>query len=356
MNKKDIKKLRKEIKQDNYKFAINKVNNYYLKKTEKGAKVLFDTETIIAELDDTEQTMYFNNFKKIVSTAIGSKMFDLEFDKNDKKDMLKKTLISEASKENFIKDICDNYIYGTDIIVNISTVDYLNSIPKDKDADKEEKYDKKRMLFVTFNKVELNKKAIKINSEEEELIVDSQLDYIMNLNPIEGIVYPSLSGDNNVMYYIGKPKDLQKKYISQWLGVNFPLTAIEEKDEFTYIINNLCKNININNLINIYKEIISRINLEDEENSLINFKEIKSILERNNVNTTRWDEVLEKGNIKNEPLKIFNLIPEKNFTINSNNAVINISIKDLQNISSKDGELILNLRDNNTADNIPVTL
>ena len=328
MDKKDIKKLKKEIKIDNFKFVVKDLVSSYLKKDDNGAKILFSKNADFNSLDIETQSMYLDMFKKIASTDFDKKIFNLKFNSNGTKNTLALINKNKGGEEEFVSRLCENYNHDFDGIVNIIKVDWQ----KEKDDVSKE------ITLITINKVDQVKKSLSVKTEKKEVVVDKSLDYIMNLNPTEGLIYPSLTGENEILYYIGKQKELSQKKVSQWLGVDFNLTAAEEKDEFVSILSTFCKDISMNSLFAIYKELKSRIDAENIEESMVNVKEIKSILERQGVNIDKYDDFV--STLKSDKYKIINLIPQKKLTIASDGINIVIAENKIEQVLNNESNIL----------------
>ena len=328
MDIKDIKKLKKEIKIDNFKFVVKDLVSSYLKKDDNGAKILFSKNADFNSLDIETQSMYLDMFKKIISTDFDKKIFNLKFNSNETKNTLALINKNKGGEEELIAHLCENYNHDFDGIVNVMKVDW----------QKENDDTFKEITLIAINKVEQVKKTLSVKAEKKEVVVDKSLDYIMKLNPTEGLVYPSLTGENEVLYYIGKPKELSKKNVSEWLGVDFNLTATEEKDEFVSILSTFCKDISMNSLFDIYKELKSRIDAENRDESVVNTKEIKSILERQGVNVDKYDDFV--STLEGNKYKIINLIPQKKLTIASDGINIAIAEDKIEKILNEESNIL----------------
>lgn len=355
MNKQDIKAFKKEMKLDNYKLSLDDMVSAYVKNDGSEGSVLFQNKSNFKMLDLEVQEMYFNNFKKLLPTAIDTKIFDLRFNEEEVKDILllgvKEDI--EGAAEQFIQKFCSCYKYEFDSIVSFVKVKFMQTEKSEDEEEGEESYNYKEFIMISVNKVESPKKALSFDAEEQEFKTNSSLDFIINLNPLEGLTYPSFTGKGNVMYYTGKPKDLSKKYVSELLGVDFTATATEEKADFIQVITEACgSELSIEKVEEIYKELESRIDEEDADSSVVNTREIKTILERKGLDTAKYDKAVE--DIESETFKIANLVPEKKVTIVCGDIVITLPKDKFNALSEGSNKLTISLTDEVSMDGIPV--
>lgn len=321
MNKKEIKSFKKEMKLDNYKLSFKRMANIFFKVTNGEPKVVSQNFNQFNVLSEELESMYIDNFKKLLSTAIDSKVFDLKFEAEDMKEILQSNDFEELV-EKFGKRVMEYYEEKLDnIMLNFIEVEVMQ-----KSVDSEEE-DYRRFVLISTNNLESPKKKLSYKVKEREITMTSPLDFIINTNPLEGVIYPSFSGEGNVIYYGSKPKDLNKQLVSDFLEVNFPSTASEERTDFIKIISEICgKTLTIKKLNEIYKNIENRIDIKNVEDSFINLRELNSILGKLGYDTSNFERVTHE--ITSSIFRIVNIIPGKNITLTNNDDITMIFPKE----------------------------
>lgn len=138
MNKKDLADIRKEFKLGSYMLPIKEVYSVYIKKD--------NGEIITRELEHFEmmevekRELYLNNFKKVLTGSLDSKIFELDFKElNEEKgievsestqQILYGALNSKESTAEFgdkiVDKISQNYTYDTDVVINFIRAEYYS--------------------------------------------------------------------------------------------------------------------------------------------------------------------------------------------------------------------------------------
>ena len=239
--------------------------------------------------------MYYNNFKKVLSSSIDNKIFQLDFLKDfeqNTQEILSDELMSknkdslEKNIFKIIEKLKDNYKYDTDVVVTFIKGEYYNG-NKNKNTEIYEAIDisvqSYNFILCSINKVETPKKALIFDYENKKLTPNSSIDVTVNLNsPIEGFIFPAYengySDSNKILYYTSKAKELNSMFVEGVLNCQEKLTAQDEKDCFHSILANV---VGSNVKSEILQDIYSKINektMEDEETQTISMKDIKDIL------------------------------------------------------------------------------
>lgn len=348
MDIKNIKKLRKEIKSDNYKFNIIGLWTCFVKRNNNKSVMLFSKNHTIHEMDENSLGMFLDNFKKTVSTSLNKKMFDLEL----KSDSFSKLITpgDTSSNNNIVQAICDSNNYPFDFAVNILDAE-VTFVKKQKGQDPV--YTNKKMKFVTINNVERIKNQVILDTVEKDFSTEGELKYAVNLNPIEGIIYPSLEGKNKIMYYVKSEKNLSKGDISRLLDVDFPLTATEEKENFTRILEETYgENISLDTLTDIYRSLEERKKNSEDDAPVINMRELARILPNENKNVTNFDSIV--GELDIDTIKIDSILPDKNIVIKDGPITVTIPCDRYEELKAQNNELKISLTNTTTVDDIDI--
>lgn len=352
MNKKDLADLRKEFKLNSYMMPIKEIYSVYFKKDNN--EIIKKDLSYFDMLEVEKKELYLNNFKKVLTGTIDTKIFELDF-KNENleestQNVLYKALISQERvaeyADKIVEKISENYTYDTDIVINFVKAEYYKGISKrreEADESLEDSVQAIQFILCSINKVDIPKRVLKFDYEERSFKANSSLDTTINLNsPLDGFMFPSFSDGNmdvnKVVYYSSKSKQLNFKFVEEVLNCSIKQTAIEEKECFNAILNDVIGNkIKADAMQEIYEKINEKLedNMDDEEPTM-NMKEIKRVLEDSGIENT---EVLESSFEENcggdYEFKVKNIIPDfrsKSIKIENEDTSISINPRDLSSV------------------------
>ena len=371
MNKKELTNIRKEFKLDSGMMKIQEIYSVYLKKD----NVQIDYEPIIHSefdffdrMDMDKKELFLGNFKKVLTGAIDTKIFELDFqnieDENNTQQILGNALKSSNKDEiqdslnELIKKITANYKYETDVVVNFIKAEYwLGSSHRNMDADEsiDDAVQAFNFILSSVNKIDIPKRTLKYDYADKEFKANSALDSVINLNsPLEGFMFPSLNNGysdiNKILYYASKPKELNAAFIEKVLNCDFKFTAEDEKNCFGDILKSIIGDkIKPELMQDIYVNIHELSEqAEDNESPTLGIVDIRNIL--NNCGAEiicDIDTVFEETCGIKYDFKINNIVPEfnsKSIKITSEMANITLTPKDLNSIKqvkNKDGRRCL---------------
>ncbi|MGH4119693.1 DUF4317 family protein [Clostridium sp.] len=371
MNKKELANIRKEFKLDSGMMKIQEIYSVYLKKD----NVQIDFEPIIYSefnffdrMDMDKKELFLGNFKKVLTGALDTKIFELDFENIEEDNNTQKLLINalkETNKEHIqiyinklIEKITANYKYDTDVIVTFIKAEYwLGSNHRNLDADEsiDDAVQAFNFILSSVNKIDIPKRTLKYDYNDKEFKANSALDTVINLNaPLEGFMFPSLTSGysdiNKILYYASKPKELNIPFIENVLNCGFKFTAEDEKNCFSDILKSIIGDKIKPELIqDIYANIYELAQQADEgETPILGITDVKNIL--NNCGA----EVLSDIEIAFEEtcgtkydFKIDNILPDfnsKSIKITCETANITLTPKDLNSVKqvkNKDGRRCL---------------
>lgn len=359
MNKKEISALRKEFKEDSYKMKLKEIYNIYVKKD--------DTNIIYSELNNFEafetekKEFYFNNFKKILSSSIDTKLFELDFnlDTDNETQKLLCDIIKEdgvVNTENLdliVNRIRDNFKYENDIMITLIKCDYMQSNKKFNKVAEEAVDDTSNsysFILCSINKIEFSKKALIYDFTNQKLATNSATEVIINLNsPLEGFVFPAFSDGysnvNKIMYYTSKAKEMNLSFIEEVLNCKTKFTAEDEKEYFHNILATVVGDKVKPELIqDIYTQLNEKI-IESDEVQTVGVSELTQILNSNGVeNTDKLEAAFDEICGSKYDFKVDNILPDinaKSIRISNDKADIAITPKDLgtiRQIRNKNGK------------------
>ncbi|WP_308011340.1 DUF4317 family protein [Clostridium tagluense] len=359
MNKKEIADIRKEFKLDSSMMKIQEIYSVYLKKD----NVQIDYEPVIHSefdffdrMDMDKKELFLGNFKKVLTGAIDTKIFELDFQNIEEENNTQKilgTALKASDKDEIqntlnelIKKITANYKYETDVVVTFIKAEYwLGSNHRNMEADEsiDDAVQAFNFILASVNKIEIPKRTLKFDYTDKEFKANSALDSVINLNsPLEGFMFPTLNNGysdiNKILYYASKPKELNGDFIEKVLNCDFKFTAEDEKNCFGDILKSIIgEKIKPELMQDIYVNIHELAEqAEGGESPSIGIEDIKNIL--SNCGAQIISDIdtafIETCGIKYD-FKINNIVPEfnsKSIKITSEIANITLTPKDLNSV------------------------
>jgi len=371
MNKKELADIRKEFKLDSGMMKIQEIYSVYLKKD----NVQIDYEAVIHSefdyfdrMDMDKKELFLGNFKKVLTGALDTKIFELDFQNIEEENNTQKLLSSALKTSNkdeieshinkIIKKIAANYKYETDIVVTFIKAEYwLGSSHRNMDTNEsiDDAVQAFNFILSTVNKIDIPKRTLKFDYTDKEFKANSALDSVINLNaPLEGFMFPSLTSGysdiNKILYYASKPKELNTAFIENVLNCGFKFTAEDEKNCFGDILKSIIGDkIKPELMQDIYANIYELSEqAQDGETPILGAHDVKNILNNCGAEIICDIETVfeETCGIKYD-FKINNIVPEfnsKSIKITSEIANITLTPKDLNSVKqvrNKDGRRCL---------------
>lgn len=380
MNKKELANIRKEFKLDSRMLKIEEIYSVYLKKD----NVQIDNKPVIHSefdyfdrLDMDKRELFLGNFKKVLTGAIDTKLFELDFENLEEEENTQKLLVNilktDAKEEiqsyidKLIVKIADNYKYETDVVVTFIKAEFWMGT-KNRNIDAEESIDDAvqafKFILSSVNKIDIPKKTLKFDYAEKEFRANSALDSVINLNtPLEGFMFPSISDgysdSNKIMYYASKPKELNSVFVENVLNCSIKFTAEDEKNCFSDILKTIIGDkIKPELMQNIYVNIHELAEQAEEgETSILGMKDVINILDNCGVEAiSDVEDAFEEACGTKYEFKINNIMPDfnsKSIKIVSEIANITLTPKELNSIKQvkdKDGRKCLLIQINEDID------
>ncbi|AJA47875.1 hypothetical protein CPAST_c18050 [Clostridium pasteurianum DSM 525 = ATCC 6013] len=352
MNKKELADLRKEFKLNSYMMSIKEIYSIYLKKDNN--EIIKKELSYFDMLEIEIKELYLNNFKKVLTGTIDTKIFELDFNSENLEESTQKVLYKALNSEErvaeyadkIVEKISENYTYDTDIVINFVKAEYYKGSKKRREEIDESAADSVQaiqFILCSINKVDIPKRVLKFDYEERTFKPNSALDTTINLNsPLDGFMFPSFSDGNmdvnKVVYYSSKSKQLNLKFVEEVLNCSTKQTAVEEKERFNAILNDVIGDkIKADAMQEIYEKINEKLEDNiDEEEPTVNMTEIKRVLEDSGVDNT---EILESSFEEicggDYDFKVKNIIPDfrsKSIKIENEDTSISINPRDLSSV------------------------
>lgn len=343
MNKKDLSTVRKYFKQDCEGLTVSNIYNAYCKVGSK--KILFEKKEIFSMLEQNVQEMYLKNFKKILTGALDTKVFELEFNKDvqaEYQDNFIELMNENLDKENIdkvVSNILDNCNYDADVLISFINCGLSIPTKNKKYGEDDEEADATDYAYNFFicsvSKVQMINPDLTLDVIKKEISLKSDISTLIVKNPIEGFVYPVFSEGyadvNKVLYNSPKSNALNPAFIKSVVGCDESLTAESEKEIFQKVLNKaLGEKVKAEVLHDVYDGIM-KINAEtaDSISETVSVKDISKILEAKGVEDLECiQNILEEADIKNPnfDFKVENIVPQKSKSIKFKNNNIDISL------------------------------
>lgn len=356
MNKKDVANIRKQFKANNDLLKVNEIFNVYIMK--ESSEIYHHQSQPFEMLDEDQQELFMDNFKKVLTGQMDEKLFELKFRRdvnadNNSQLILHQGLLSgdmEDWKEKMllmVEKMLQDKQYEMDIVVTFIRGEYLKPMKRQNDESEDSARDavySHSFILCSINKTQDPKKELLFDYAEKEFKYNIVVDPIINLKaPIAGFLFPAFTDNaadvNRVLYAAAKPNEIDPDFIEKVLDAEEIMTAEEDKFVFEEIVKNVTGDqLNTSQLANVYEEINHVIEeSEDEEPPKLGYKELERVLKSSGleeVDTEKVETAFQKviDDDKYE-LKASSIVPKynsKSIKIETKVAKISISPQDLR--------------------------
>lgn len=355
MNKKDIAAIRRQFKLDNELMHIETIFNVYVQK--ESGDIYHHVSQPFELLDQEAQELFLVNFKKVLAGQLDTKLFELKFKKNieeSTQDILFDGLQATEQEDwqdymlEIVEKMYAHNVYEFDTVVTFITGEYRKPMkqrnPESGEGGTDNVYANK-FILCSLNRTSLPKTSLIFDYIEKEFKPNSHVDPIINLTtPLTGFLFPTFTDNaadvNHILYSAGKANELDELFIDDILNCEPISTAIEDKDCFELIVNNIVGDkMNSDIVSNIYEKIDNIIEIskedDDEEEPILNYRDVEKILTTSGIEGVEEDTVKEafKTVIDDElhSFKANNLIPTS-VKIDTEIAKLSIKPQDLKNV------------------------
>lgn len=308
MNKKDIAQIRKQFKINNDLLKISSIFNVYIMK--ESSEIYHHESQPFDMLDQDQQELFMNNFKKLLGGQLDEKLFELKFQRdadNNSQLILHQGLLSnevEDWKEQMLKIVAkmlEYRQYEKDIVITFIRGEYLKPM-KRRNAEAEES-DRDTVyshpfILCSINNTQEPKKELLFDYVEREFKYHFVVDPIINLHaPIAGFLFPCFTDNtadvNHILYSAGKVHEPDHSFIEEVLNGEETMTAQDDKIVFEEIIKDVTGDqLNTSTLSNVYEEINRMIvENEEEDQPKLDTKDIEHVLKMSGVEDISTEKV-----------------------------------------------------------------
>lgn len=255
MNKKDFAALRKQFKLDSVYLKLEQLYMVYINKD--NLKAVHAELTSPDMKDEDEKEIYLDNFKKLLTGSINSKLFELSFDREEQENEGQALCLGllnsdgETFAENcdrLIEAMTESFDYDCDVVISFLKCKYNKPAGKKSRGGEEEPlggFDETtygfRFIMCSVNKADSAKRSIYYDYSSKRLEMSSSLNKTIGFpSPIDGFMFPAFSDNcadvNNVIYYTSKANLRNEALLSDVLRCGFEPTAKEEQEKFEELI------------------------------------------------------------------------------------------------------------------------
>ncbi|MBB5171962.1 DUF4317 domain-containing protein [Texcoconibacillus texcoconensis] len=353
MNKKDIADIRKQFKVNNDLLTIQDIFNVYILK--ESSEIYHYQSQPFEMLEEDQQELFMNTFKKTLSGQIDEKLFELKFQRdaeNNSQLILHQGLLSNDVEEwknqmlLLVEKMLKDRQYEMDIVVTFIRGDYKKAMKKRNVESEESERDtvySHPFILCSINKTLDPKKELLFDYVEKEFKYNVVVDPIINLNaPVGGFLFPTITDNasdvNHILYSSGKAYELDYHFIEEVLNGEDTMTAADDKLVFEEIVKDVTGDqLNTSKLSNVYEEI-NRVVEENEEEDApkLDYKDVEKVLLHSgiqDVDTEKVETAFKKViDDENYEIKASNVVPKytsKSIKIETKVANISISPQDL---------------------------
>ncbi|WP_246945107.1 DUF4317 domain-containing protein [Bacillus pinisoli] len=353
MNKKDVAAIRKQFKPDNDRLKISDIFNVYVMK--ESSDILYQESRPFSMLDQDQQELFLNNFKKVLGGQLDEKLFQLKFQReaeNHSQLILHKGLLASAAEDwkeemlQLVEKMFKDTQYEMDIVVTFIRGEYYKPTKDRSDADDESVMNtvySHQFILCSINQTEQPEKTLLFDFVEREFKYNVVVDPIINLSsPLAGFLFPCFIDNaadvNHILYSAAKPNQPDYHFIEHVLNSEEITTAKENKEIFQEIVREVSgDNLDTTILSNVYEEINRVIDESEEETPRLDYKDVERVLKVSGVEdvSTEKVEMAFQKVVDDEryELKASSVMPNyktKSIKINTSIANISISPQDLK--------------------------
>ncbi|HLS10478.1 DUF4317 domain-containing protein [Lentibacillus sp.] len=357
MDKNDIANIRKQFKVDNDLLTIHDIFNVYIMK--ESSDIYHHQSMPFEMLEQEQQELFMENFKKVLSGQLDEKLFELKFQRdveNNSQLILHQGLLSNDTEEwkgqmlQLVEKMLKDKQYEMDIVVTFIRGEYMKPMKNMSEESEESERDtvySHPFILCSMNKTQDPKKELLFDYVEKEFKYNIVVDPIINLKaPISGFLFPSITDNaadvNHVLYAAGKKNEPSYHFIEDVLNAEEIMTAAQDKLVFEEIVKNVAGDqaINTETLSNVYEGINQVVEEnEEEERPTLDAGDVEHLLTGSGLENVNAEKVSSafKTVIDDETyeFKANNIVPKydsKSIKIETKIANIKISPQDLRHV------------------------
>ncbi|OIK10669.1 DUF4317 domain-containing protein [Bacillus sp. MUM 13] len=355
MNQKDIAHIRKQFKAGNDLLTISDIFNVYI--TKEPSDIYHHESQPFEMLDQEQQELFMNNFKKMLAGQLDEKLFELKFKRDGGENsqlILHQGLLSPdvdgwtEQMHHIVGRMLELRQYEKDIVVTFIRGEYFKPMKRRNEEDETSKRDtvySHPFILCSINNTQEPKKELLFDYVEKEFKYHFVVDPIINLKaPISGFLFPCFTENaadvNHVLYSAGKVHEPDHAFIEEVLNGEETMTAQDDKIIFEEIVKDITGDqLSTSALSNVYEEIhrIIEENEEEEEPPRLDAKDVERVLKLSGLEDidsekveSAYQKIIDDDKYEIKASSILPKYTSKSIKINTKAANISISPQDLR--------------------------
>ncbi|WP_342513848.1 DUF4317 domain-containing protein [Sporosarcina sp. FSL K6-1522] len=315
MNQKTIADIRKHFKTETDLLTIKTIYNVYIQ--QENNEIYHEARTRFAMLEQEQQELFFINFKKVLGGKIGSKLFEVRFQRpseeevNETQQILYDGLHAEDEEtwEAYMKEIVtkmtEHIQYEKDVVVTFIRGQYNKPTKRHSEesevAERDEVYTTP-FILCSINQTMQPKRTLTFDFVEKAFKSTFIEDPIINVtSPLGGFLFPSFTDNaadvNHIVYAAGKVNKPDFHFIEQVLEGEEFMTAVEDKVVFEEIVKSVAgEELDTRTIASVYDEIQAMMEVAAEDDAadsipMLDTKEVARVLKAGGIHDVDVDDV-----------------------------------------------------------------
>lgn len=349
MNKKEVLEIRKQFSPENC--SITRIAGCYVD-GEKEKRM--EREEAFLSLPEEQAFKYFDIFKKTLSGRIGKNLeYKLKADRSgdpegEEHELLMNLRESKLKDPALLDEFYEKILMYYDCAENyyIVLIHAVYDVPgKTSDGEEledasDEVYD---FILCCICPVKLSKPGLTYNGKDERM-EERTRDWVVG-TPDKGFLFPAFNDRqtdvHSALYYTRKSAETQEEMVREVLGIDFVVSADEEKDKFGKLVEDvLGEDADCKTVKDIYEGISEEMerHAEDPEPYKMSERELEKIFSSNGVPDEKMElfENSYRENIGNDPIMASNICDNKMVNIQVPEGKITIDADFISNLEIKE--------------------
>jgi hypothetical protein len=386
MNQKELASVKKQMKLDNVKMAVNQMAIAVV----ENQKIKNFRSQDFSFIEESEQILYMQMFKQSLSGKIGKNLLEYSVPADNFKNsgigdrmcaLIKHQLSDDEAVKQVMQEIASSAGYKYPYCLTITH--FTQFVQKksedamdvyDLDSDKESEDEGNEFNFILINIADLTLATAELCYDENLPAITKRVSKNSNLvvapKPTDSIMYPVLNDGqadvNYVMYRTHKPKEPNREIVEEFLHCTYTMSGVEEAAKVASVLRaTFGEEIPYNTLTEI-KQAINKIDIagsQESETPKVSEKQFAKVLadsgcDEDTVDTFKksYETIIGAEN----SIRTVNAVDTQNTSIKSGD--IKVSVKnecaDMVSVQSINGRkcLVVELDENVTVDDILVTV
>ena len=246
MNRKEVSEIKRVVKIDNPFCVLNKL---YITMVNADGDLVFAVNPSVYTLTEREQNMYYDIFRNMLSTNVGKKFiqYDFEnaaFEPNGAQNIMLTNIQQGFNNVDFrtalIDKIADNLNYSGPYAIVTGYFTY--TVRRKNKADEEDRYteDEFKFMLTAICPAQIVDSGFSYNYATMEFSTESDPKLYINSKPTDGFMFPAFdnraSDVSSVMYYSKSPKTFNDSIILDVLQAKFELSPTAQTEIFQKLL------------------------------------------------------------------------------------------------------------------------